>query len=117
MAACAGADVYPVDVGMKGNNRSGKPSARRDKKRHLQFFQGSLPWRKPRMLAAIRAGVETAKMLGRKGYHIVALGEMGIGEHHHKQRSKLPCSGTPGGAGHRPRSRLDQEGVRQRHRS
>mgnify|MGYP000585693844 CR=1 FL=1 len=41
MAACAGADVYPVGCGNEGNNRSGKPSAQEDTKRHPQFFQGA----------------------------------------------------------------------------
>ena len=78
MAACAGADVYPVDVGMKETIEAGNLLHRKTRN-GTRNFSREPAMEEAEMLAAIRAGVEIAKMLGRKGYHIVALGEMGIG--------------------------------------
>ena len=64
------------------------------------------------MLAAIRAGVETAKMLGRKGYHIVALGEMGIGNTTTSSAVASVPLERPAEQVTGPGAGLDQEGVR-----
>lgn len=76
MCRYAGADVYPVDVGMVTDTR-----VRTD----LKIMYGTKNMAKePAMsyeeaVRAIESGIAMAEELKKKGYHILATGEMGIG--------------------------------------
>lgn len=77
MAEQAGVDVHPVDVGMQSFHISGIEN-RRVRKGTRNFLK------EPAMtveetLAAIDAGYQVAKRAGQKGYRVLLLGEMGIG--------------------------------------
>ncbi|HHV13682.1 MAG TPA: nicotinate-nucleotide--dimethylbenzimidazole phosphoribosyltransferase [Clostridiales bacterium] len=76
MAAQAGAEVFPVDIGIGRDTRLPK-----DKK--IAYGTKNM-LQEPAMtreqaVRAIEAGINTAFELKEKGYHILATGEMGIG--------------------------------------
>ena len=111
MASCAGADVFPVDVGMKETIEAGNLLHRKTRN-GTRNLSREPAMEEAEMLAAIRAGVETAKMLGRKGYHIVALGEMGIGNTTTSSAVASVLLERPAEQVTGPGAGLDQEGVR-----
>ena len=78
MASCAGADVFPVDVGMKDDLKLKGLLVEKNRNGTRNFLKEPA-MEDEDMLAAIRAGVEMTEMLSDGGYHILALGEMGIG--------------------------------------
>ncbi len=78
MAQVAGADVFPVDMGMIDdvddetiiNMKVARGTANFAKKHAMTDEE---------VLKAIKNGIELSKMLSEKGYNLFALGEMGIG--------------------------------------
>lgn len=66
------------------------------------------------MLAAIRAGVEMTEMLSDGGYHILALGEMGIGNTTTSSAVASVLLGLPAEEVTGPGAGLDKEGVRRK---
>lgn len=76
MAKLAGADVFPIDVGML-TEVPGVP-ARKSARGTGDITQGPAMTRE-QAEAAIGAGIETAKRLKEEGYGLIGAGEMGIG--------------------------------------
>ena len=78
MAKSMGVDVFPVDIGIKGNPKT-------DLIYSYKIANGTKNIaREPAMtqeelLLAIHVGIEMVHMLKNKGYNIIATGEMGIG--------------------------------------
>ena len=78
MAAAIGADTIPVDIGMKG--REPIPGVRNRKVRHgTRNFRVEPAMTQEEAVEAVVTGMEVAADCKRKGYHILATGEMGIG--------------------------------------
>ncbi len=78
MAACAGADVIPVDIGVARDIKAeGLINLKIMYGTHDMTF-GSAMSRKE-AIAAIEAGINLAIRLKESGYHLIATGEMGIG--------------------------------------
>ncbi|MDE7312951.1 MAG: nicotinate-nucleotide--dimethylbenzimidazole phosphoribosyltransferase [Eubacterium sp.] len=78
MAAAIGADTMPVDIGINGN---GQLPGVLDRKIRCgtRNFHTEPAMTKEEAAAAVLTGVEMAGDCKRKGYHILATGEMGIG--------------------------------------
>ena len=84
MAAKAGADVFPVDVGMLGEhypNKEFKPMVMCDRK--VAEGTGDITL-EPAMtqeqcVQALLAGIEVVADLSTQGYEMIGMGEMGIG--------------------------------------
>ena len=91
MCRKCGVDIYPVDVGIAVDT-----NVRRD----LKVAYGTKNMTKgPAMtreeaIRAIESGIRTAEELKEKGYKLLATGEMGIGNNHHKQCGSC-CSLRP----------------------
>lgn len=77
LAKAVGADVFPVDIGVNGGRFFGVI----DKKirRGTENFALKKAMSEDETLKAIAVGMETADKLVQKGYKILAIGEMGIG--------------------------------------
>lgn len=78
MAKSVGADVIPVDIGI---NHSEKLQGVLDRKIALgtRNFRMEPAMTEQETLAAIQAGIDMAAYCKEKGYHLLAAGEMGIG--------------------------------------
>lgn len=111
MAACAKAEVYPVDVGMHDTIEAGNLIHRKTRN-GTRNFSREPAMDEPEMLAAIRAGVETVEMLARKEYHIAALGEMGIGNTTTSSAVASVLLSLPAAQVTGPGAGLEPEGVR-----
>lgn len=77
MAACAGANVFPVDVGIAGDIHVPGLLQRR-RLRNRKFSKGSCHEPQPG-IEALQTGIEVASMLKEKGCRLAGTGEMGIG--------------------------------------
>ena len=77
LAKAVGADVFPVDIGVNGGRFFGVI----DKKirRGTKNFALKKAMSEDETLKAIAVGMETADKLVQKGYKMIAIGEMGIG--------------------------------------
>lgn len=78
MAESIGADVIPVDIGM---NSSRKIEGVEDRKIRMgtRNFLEEPAMTEQETLAAIRTGMDMAFFCKERGYHLIAAGEMGIG--------------------------------------
>ena len=78
MAAVIGADTIPIDIGINGDGQI--PGVRNRKiRRGTRNFRIEPAMTQGETVAAIFTGIETAAACKEKGYHILAAGEMGIG--------------------------------------
>lgn len=75
MARLAGADVYPVDIGINRDTRLINQKIAYGTKNMLE----EPAMTRSQAIQAIETGIRTALELKKKGYHILATGEMGIG--------------------------------------
>ena len=75
MAKQAGVDVYPIDVGIQVDTKVPRKKVSYGTKNMLQ----EPAMTREQAVQIIEAGIETAFELKAKGYHIIATGEMGIG--------------------------------------
>lgn len=75
MAKQAGVDVYPLDVGMKVDTRV--PRKKVSYGTNNMLYEPAMT--REQAIQIIEAGIETVFELKDKGYHIIATGEMGIG--------------------------------------
>ena len=103
MASCAGADVFPVDVGMKDDLKLKGLLVEKNRNGTRNFLKEPA-MEDEDMLAAIRAGVEMTEMLSDGGYHILALGEMGVGNTTTSSAVASVLLGLPAETGKRIRS-------------
>lgn len=78
MARVAGADVIPVDIGIDSDNIIPGVLDRKVAKGTGDFTRG-LAMTREEAVTALEAGIGVALELGEKGYHLLATGEMGIG--------------------------------------
>ena len=84
MAEIAGVDVYPVDAGMKGEHYPGR-ALQRDAVADRKIAEGTADLVKEAAMTgeqcrrALEEGKSLVKELKEKGYTILAVGEMGIG--------------------------------------
>lgn len=113
MASCAGADVFPVDVGMKDDLKLKGLLVEKTRNGTRNFLKEPA-MEDEDMLAAIRAGVEMVEMLSDGGYHILALGEMGIGNTTTSSAVASVLLGLPAEEVTGPGAGLDKEGVRRK---
>ena len=113
MASCAGADVFPVDVGMKDDLKLKGLLVEKTRNGTRNFLKEPA-MEDEDMLAAIRAGVEMTEMLSDGGYHILALGEMGIGNTTTSSAVASVLLGLPAEEVTGPGAGLDKEGVRRK---
>lgn len=81
MAARAGVDVFPVDIGTARDLRSGTccPLIRRKLAYGTKNFRKEPAMTREKALQAIAVGIGLAGELKEKGYRLIATGEMGIG--------------------------------------
>lgn len=82
MAARAGADVFPVDIGVAcemGETGGVYPLLQRKIRRGTSNFTKLPAMTRREALLAVLTGIDLAGDLKEKGYHIIATGEMGIG--------------------------------------
>ncbi|MCR5255076.1 MAG: nicotinate-nucleotide--dimethylbenzimidazole phosphoribosyltransferase [Acetatifactor sp.] len=78
LAKSAGVDVYPVDVGMATDEEIFGVANKKSAHGTGDFLTGPAMTEK-QALNAIKAGMETVKELSEKGYEMLLMGEMGIG--------------------------------------
>ncbi len=111
MASCAGADVFPVDVGMKEDLQLPGLLVKKTRNGTCNFLKE--PAMEDRdMLAALQAGVEMVEKLASEGYRLLALGEMGIGNTTTSSALASVMLGVPAEKVTGPGAGLDKEGVR-----
>ena len=82
MAEKAGADVYPVDIGVAcelGETGTVHPLIDRKIRKGTDNFIKTTAMTRREAVLAVLAGIELAGELKNKGYQIIATGEMGIG--------------------------------------
>lgn len=78
MAQIAGADIYPVDIGVKGEISQPGVISRKVAPGTQDISKGSAMSREEAR-TAVQAGAEIAGDLAARGYRMIATGEMGIG--------------------------------------
>ena len=78
MAACAGANVFPVDVGIAGDIHVPGLLQRKTAYGTGNFLKGPAMSRS-QAIEALQTGIEVASMLKEKGCRLAGTGEMGIG--------------------------------------
>lgn len=78
MAHVAGADVIPVDIGIKDNININGLLARKVSNGTANFAKEPAIT-SGQLLQAVQAGIDITRDLKEKGYNIIATGEMGIG--------------------------------------
>lgn len=78
MAHIAGADVFPVDIGIKDNIKE-KGLLDRKVSNGTANFAKEPAMKSEELLKAVQAGMDIVRDLKEKGYKIIATGEMGIG--------------------------------------
>lgn len=74
----ASVDIYPVDIGIRGNEPIEGVIDRKIAEGTKNFLQEPA-MTEEEALAAINVGIDMVRELKEKGYHIIAAGEMGIG--------------------------------------
>lgn len=81
MAKRAGIQVFPVDMGVARDLRSGNrfPLIRRKLAYGTKNFKNEPAMTREMALRAILTGIDLAKELKEKGFHLLVTGEMGIG--------------------------------------
>ena len=81
MADRAGVDVFPVDIGVSRDLRSGarNPLIRKKLAYGTKNFHKEPAMTRETAVSAIAAGISVAGELKEKGYRLIATGEMGIG--------------------------------------
>lgn len=78
MAAAVGADIIPVDIGINGDGQIAGVLNRKVR-RGTRNFRKEPAMTREETVRAILVGVDIVEDCKRKGYHILATGEMGIG--------------------------------------
>ncbi len=79
MAQVAGAEVYPVDIGMASEVNLPGIAQKCVRRGGTGNFVKELAMTREEAEAAILVGVETAQLLSERGVKLLAMGEMGIG--------------------------------------
>lgn len=81
MADRAGVDVFPVDIGVSRDLRSGSrhPLIRRKIAYGTKNFRKEPAMTRAEAVKSMETGIRLVEELAQKGYHLIATGEMGIG--------------------------------------
>lgn len=116
MAKRAGADVFPVDIGVDAELKDWgiNPLVRRKIRRGTRDFLLEPAMTADEAEKAVRTGMELAEELKKKGYGIIATGEMGIGNTTTSSAVLAAMTGLPAEAVTGRGAGLDDAGLRRK---